>query len=67
MLRMGPGDIGDVQGLEYPPRRRHGGFDDEAAEILPPLLKQRHEVVDSQHQVREQLVGGHGNVSHRYC
>lgn len=43
--------------------RRHGGLDGQATNVLPSLLQQRHEVVDGQHDVGDQLVLGHADVS----
>lgn len=43
--------------------RRHRCLDGQATDILPPLLQQGHEVVDSQHDVGDQLVLGHTDVS----
>jgi hypothetical protein len=44
-------------------RRRHRSLDRQAAHVLPPLLQQRHEVVDGQHDVRDQLIFSHADVS----
>lgn len=41
----------------------HAGLDDQAAHVLPALLEQRHEVVDGQHDVANQLILGHVHVS----
>jgi hypothetical protein len=43
--------------------RRHRSLDRQAANVLPSLLKQRHEVVDGQHDVGDQFILGHANVS----
>lgn len=43
--------------------RRHGSLDSQATHVLPSLLQQRHKVVDSQHDVGDQLVLGHPDVS----
>jgi hypothetical protein len=43
--------------------RAHGGLDGQGAHVLPALLQQRDEVVDGQHDVADQLVLGHTNVS----
>lgn len=42
--------------------RRHRSLDSQAAYILPSLLQERHKVVDSQHDVGDQLVLGHANI-----
>lgn len=43
--------------------RRHGSLDCQAANVLPSLLQQRDQVVDGQHDVGDQLVLGHANVT----
>lgn len=43
--------------------RRHGSLDCKTSDVLPPLLEQRHKVVDSQHDVCDQLVLGHLDVA----
>lgn len=43
--------------------RRHRGFDSQTTNVLPSLLQQGHKVVDSQHDVRDQLILGHTDVS----
>lgn len=44
-------------------RRRHGGLDGQGANVLPSLLQERHEVVDGQHDVGDQLILAHADVS----
>jgi hypothetical protein len=41
----------------------HGSLDGQATDVLPALLQQRHEVVDRQHDVGDQLVLGHADVA----
>ena len=43
--------------------RRHRSLDRQAAHVLPSLLQERHEVVDSQHNVGDQLILSHSHVS----
>ena len=43
--------------------RRHGSLDDKATNVLPALLKQRDEVVDGKHDVSDELVLGHADVT----
>lgn len=43
--------------------RRHGSLDGQATNVLPALLQQRNEVVDGQHDVTNQLILGHANIS----
>lgn len=43
--------------------RRHGGLDGQGPNVLPSLLQERHEVVDGQHDVGDQLILGHANIS----
>lgn len=43
--------------------RRHGSLDGQASNVLPALLQEGDEVVDSQHDVRDQLILSHLNVS----
>lgn len=45
------------------PRRRHGSLDGQATDVLPALLQQGDEVVDGQHDVADQLLRVHANVS----
>jgi len=45
------------------PWRRHAGLDRQAGHVLPTLLQQRDKVVNSQHDIANQLVLGHINVS----
>jgi hypothetical protein len=42
---------------------RHGSLDSQASNVLPSLLQQRNEVVDGQHDVGDQLVLSHADVS----
>lgn len=49
--------------LIQPLGRAHAGLDGQAADVLPTLLQQRHEVVDGQHDVGDQLILGHADVS----
>lgn len=42
---------------------RHGCLDGQGSNVLPSLLQERDEVVDAQHDVGDQLVLGHLNVS----
>ena len=44
-------------------RRRHGSLDGQATNVLPALLQQRHEVVNSQHDVSDKLLSVHANVA----
>jgi hypothetical protein len=41
----------------------HGRLDGKRANVLPSLLKEGDEVVDSQHDVTDKLVLGHANIS----
>jgi hypothetical protein len=43
--------------------RRHRSLDCQAAHVLPALFQQRNEVVDSQHDVGDQLVLGHADIA----
>jgi hypothetical protein len=43
--------------------RTHASLDSKTADVLPSLLQQRNEVVDGQHDVTNQVVFGHANVS----
>jgi len=43
--------------------RRHRSLDRQAAHVLPALLQQRDEVVDSQHDVGDQLVLSHADIA----
>lgn len=43
--------------------RRHGSLDNKATNVLPSLLQQRDKVVDSQHDVGDQLVFTHTNIA----
>lgn len=43
--------------------RRHGSLDDQATDVLPSLLQQRDKVVDGQHDVGNQLLLGHADVT----
>jgi hypothetical protein len=43
--------------------RRHRSLDRQAANVLPSLLQQRHEVVDGQHDITDQLILSHAHVS----
>jgi hypothetical protein len=43
--------------------RRHGSLNRQAAHVLPALLQQGHEIVDSQHNIGDQLILSHANVS----
>jgi len=43
--------------------RRHRCLDRQAANVLPSLLQQRDEVVDGQHDVGDELILSHANVS----
>ena len=45
------------------PGRGHGGLDGQAADVLPALLQEGDEVVDGQHDVANQLLLVHANVS----
>lgn len=45
---------------------RHAGLDSQAADILPPLLQQRHQVVDGKHDVRNKLVFRHIHIAHSH-
>lgn len=44
-------------------RWAHGSLDGQASNVLPSLLQQTDQVVDRQHDVTNQLVLGHANVS----
>ncbi len=46
-------------------RWRHGGFDRQAAHVLPALLEQRDQIIDGQHDVANELILGHANIAHR--
>lgn len=52
--------------LIQPLRRRHGCLDRQTAHVLPPFLQQADQVVDGQHDVRDQLVLGHAHVADRH-
>ena len=43
--------------------RRHGSLDGQASNVLPTLLQQRHQVVDGQHDVSDQIILRHVNVA----
>jgi hypothetical protein len=43
----------------------HGCLDDQATNVLPALLQQRHKVVDGQHDVGDELILRHINVADR--
>lgn len=43
--------------------RRHGSLDSQAAHVLPAFFQERHQVVDSQHDVGDQLVLSHANIA----
>jgi hypothetical protein len=43
--------------------RRHRSLDRQAANVLPALLQERDKVIDGQHDVRDQLILGHIDVS----
>jgi len=43
--------------------RAHGSLDGQGAHVLPSLLQQRDEVVDGQHDVTNQLILGHADVT----
>jgi hypothetical protein len=43
--------------------RRHRSLDSQAAHVLPAFLQERHQVVDSQHDVGDQLVLSHANIA----
>ena len=43
--------------------RRHRSLDGQAAHVLPALLQEGDEVVDSQHDVGDQLVLSHANIA----
>lgn len=43
--------------------RRHGGLNSQASHVLPSLLQQRYKVVNSQHNVGDQLVLSHADIS----
>lgn len=45
---------------------RHGSLDGQASHILPSLLQQRHEIVDSQHDIGDQLILSHFDVANSY-
>jgi hypothetical protein len=51
--------------LVEPVWRGHGSFDDQAADVLPALLQQRHEIVDGKHDVGNELIFAHLDVSDR--
>lgn len=55
----------EIHNLIQSLRRAHAGLDGQAANVLPSLLQQGHEVVDGQHDVADQLVLGHADVSDR--
>lgn len=44
-------------------RRGHGSLDGQATNVLPALLQQRNKVVNSQHDIADQLIMGHADVS----
>lgn len=43
--------------------RRHRSLDRQASHVLPALLQERDKVVDGQHDVRDQLILSHVDVS----
>ena len=43
--------------------RRHGSLDGKASNVLPALLQERNQVVDGQHDVGNELVLVHADVS----
>ena len=53
-----------VYHLVQPLRRAHAGLDSQAAYILPRLLQQTDQVIDSQHDVGNQLIFRHAHISH---
>ncbi len=44
--------------------RRHRRLDSQATNVLPALLQQRHQIIDSQHDVRDQLILSHTDIAH---
>jgi hypothetical protein len=58
-----PKSVQQVHNLVEALGGRHRSLNGQAANVLPSLLQERDEVVDSQHDVGDQLVLGHANVS----
>ena len=54
-------DVRLVQSL----RRAHASLNCQATHVLPGLLQQAHQVVDSQHDVADQLILSHPHIPHR--
>jgi hypothetical protein len=55
-----------VRGMMFlvePSGRRHGRLDSQASHVLPSLLQQRHEVVDGKHDIGNELLLCHANIS----
>jgi hypothetical protein len=52
--------------LVQPLGRRHRSLDRQAANILPPFLQQADQVVDSQHDVRDQFILRHTHIANRH-
>lgn len=53
--------------LVQPFRRRHRRLYRQAAHILPPLLQQRNEIIDGQHDVPDQLILRHAHIAYRHA
>ena len=46
--------------------RAHGSLDGQASDVLPSLLQQRHQVVDAQHDVADEIILGHVHVTNSH-
>ena len=55
-----------VPSLQQSSRWRHGSLDSQTTHILPALLQQRHEIVDSQHDITDQLILRHAHIANRH-
>jgi len=53
-----------VRDLIQPLWRRHRSLDRQTPHVLPPLLQQADQVIDSQHNIGDQLVLGHAHIPH---
>lgn len=53
----------DHKHLVQPLRWRHRCLDRQATYVLPRLLQQTNQIIDSQHDVRDQLILGHAHIT----
>jgi hypothetical protein len=49
--------------LVQPLGRRHRSLDCQTANVLPPFFQQTDQVVDRQHDVRDQLILSHAHIA----